>query len=238
MPYALHRMRALITAWRATVSFYNELLFSMVLCLLWWATGGIFVGLAVFVGYVLLAGGLRSPFWLAPLIAIPAGPANVALASAARQVARDLRVDRGYFWDGFRTHWRRALALYAVAMAIMALLLLNIQFYAFQSAGLLQALAILWVYLAALWCAATLCLPAILAGLKGPTLPGALRTAALLAFANPFYGFVLVLLALLLTAVSVVLVLPLLLAWPFLMALLGEHALMLLVERAGKAGAR
>jgi uncharacterized membrane protein YesL len=231
-------MRAVITAWRATVSFYNELLFSMVLCLMWWATGGIFAGLAIFVGYALLASGLRSPFWLAPLIAIPAGPANVALANAARQVARDRHVDRGFFWDGFRTHWRRALALYAVAMAIMALLLLNIQFYASQGAGLLQALAILWAYLAVLWCAAMLCLPAVLASLKGPTLTGALRTVALLAFANPLYGLVLVLLALLLTALCIVLVIPLPLAWPFLMALLGEHALMLLVERAGKKGAR
>ena len=235
-PFGYPIMRAILTGWRSLASYYNELFFSLGLCLLWWATGGIFLGLAVFVGYMLLAGGMHAPFWLAPLFAIPTGPANVALASTARQVARDLHVDRGFYWDGFRAYWRQALAVYAVAMAIMALLLLNIQFYAFQSANLLRAVAALWVYLTVLWFAATLCLPAVLVGLKAPTLWGALRTVAVLAFANPLYAFVLALLTLLLTALSTALALPLLLAWPVIVALLGEHSLMLFVARAGKKG--
>ncbi len=230
-------MRAFLTGWRALASYFNSLFFSSGLSLLWWATGGIFVGVAIFVGYALLASGLSSPFWLAPLIAIPAGPASAALASAARQVARDLHVDRGFFWDGFRSYWRRALALHAVAMAIMALILFNIQFYASRNASVLRAFAVFWVCLAVLWFAATLCLPAVLVGLKEPTLLGALRTAAVLAFANPLYAFVLVFLALLVTAVSTLLVLPLPFAWPVIMALLGEHSLMLVMERVGKKGA-
>ncbi|MCU0507025.1 MAG: hypothetical protein MUC34_01250, partial [Anaerolineae bacterium] len=66
--------------------------------------------------------------------------------------------------------------------------------------------------------------------------PGVLRSykmAALATFANPLFAALLVLLALILTAVSVALPVLVLLIWPALMALMGEHGLRLLLQRAG-----
>jgi hypothetical protein len=69
--------------------------------------------------------------------------------------------------------------------------------------------------------------------LEKPSLWHTLRLAALGTFANPLFSVLLLLVAFGLTAISVVLVVLVLIAWPALIALLGEHALRLMLERAG-----
>ncbi len=224
-------MRAFRTVWQALVSFYNELILLVTISLLWWVTGGIFVGLAVLIAWVGLQTGMAN--WFAPLAAIPAGPATAALANVARQAARDLRVDRTFYWEGFRAYWRRALACMAISMAILSVLMLNVQFYAPQPNSLLKVFAIFWDYLVVLALAALLYLFPVLVGLKEPAVGTALKTAAVLALANPLYSALLILLAIVLTAVSIALAVLLPLAWPAVIALLGEHSLMLFVERSG-----
>ena len=224
-------MRAFIVVWRALVSFYNELFFLIGMSLLWWLTGGIFVAAAILLGWPLAT--VSGAWWLAPLLAIPAGPATAALAHVARRVAREERVDRSFFWEGFRLYWRRALILNAISMAILALLCLNLIFYSGISISFLQALTILWLYLIIFWLAALLTLFPMLAALTEPKVWIALRTTALMTFANPLFSVLLLLLAVVLTALSVILVILLPLAWPALMALLGEHALKLVLEKVG-----
>ncbi|MCX6031385.1 MAG: DUF624 domain-containing protein [Chloroflexi bacterium] len=227
-------MRAFVVAWRAIVSFYNELFFLIGMSLLWWLTGGIFVAAALVLGWPLaMVGG---PWWLAPLLAIPAGPATAALTHVARRVAREERVDRSFFWEGFRLYWRKALALNAISMVILALLCLNLLFYARLTSSFLQALSFLWLYLIVFWLSAQLYLFPMLIALKEPRIWAALRTTAVIAFANPIFSILLLILALALTALCVVLAILVPLAWPALMVLLGEHALKLLLERAGIKG--
>jgi uncharacterized membrane protein YesL len=224
-------MRAFSVTWRACVSFYNELFFLVGTNLLWWITGGIFVGAAVVLGWPLLQ--VNGPWWLAPVLAIPAGPATAALAYAMRQVARDLHVDRGFLWEGFRLYWRKALGLNAISMAVLSMLFLNLLFYISQRNTLLQALTFLWLYLIVFWFSVQLYLFPILVGMEQPSVLGALRMAAILAFANPLFSILLCVIAILLTGLSVALAILLLLAWPAVMTLLGEHSLMLFMERLG-----
>ena len=120
-------MRAFLVAGRALRSFLGELTFLVGMSLLWFATGGIAVIVAVLVGYPLAMTG--GPWWLAPLLAIPIGPATAALAVVARRCAADLRVTRTFYLDGLRTYWRPALGFSAIGMAVLALLLMNIIFY-------------------------------------------------------------------------------------------------------------
>ncbi len=76
-------MRAFLVVWRSLVSFYNELFLLLGVNLLWWLTGGFLVGLmAILAWFMLQIGG---PWWLAPLLAIPAGPATAALANVMRR---------------------------------------------------------------------------------------------------------------------------------------------------------
>jgi uncharacterized membrane protein YesL len=213
------------------VSFYNEMFLLIGLSLFWWITGGIFVGLAWVAALTLFQAG--GPWWMAPLLAIPAGPANAGLAAVVRQAARELQVDRSVYLDGLRQHWRRALVVNAISMTILSLLCLNTLFYLSQPALWVRALAFLFGYLVLFWLSAQLYLFPALAGLHQPSVRGALRIAATAVFANPFFSLVLLLIAAALTAFSVVLAILILLAWPALMALLGEHSLKLFVERVG-----
>jgi uncharacterized membrane protein YesL len=113
-------------------------------------------------------------------------------------------------------------------------MLLNLQFYMGQASLPLQIFGFFWLYLIVLALAAQLYLFPVLVALKEPTVATALKTAGILALANPFYSLLAVILILLLTGLSVALAVLLLLAWPAVIALFGEHALMLFMERSGE----
>jgi len=226
-------VRAFLVTWRAIRSYYEDLFLLVGMSGLWWITGGVFVGAAAILGWPLLQ--IGGPWWLMPLVTIPAGPATAALANVARRAAHEQHVDRSYFWEGLRTYWRRALALSAISMALLSLLLLNVLFYLAQPNALLRATVVLWLYLVVAWLSAQIYLYPVLIGLEQPTVLNTLRTSIMLVFANPLFSIVLVVLAIALTALSVGLTILLLLAWPALMLLMGEHALKLMVERMGDA---
>jgi len=224
-------VRAFVVAWRSLVTFYNELFFLVGINLIWWATGGIFVLAMVLLGWPLFVAG--GPWWLAPLVAIPAGPATAALAVVARRCARDIHVDRSYYWDGFRKYWKQALGISAIGMGGLALLLLNLLFYLGQDNTVLKVVAFLWLYIIIFWLAMQIYIYPVLISLEKSTVLGALKTAALAAFANPLYSLLLLVVAIVLTVVSVVLAMLVLFAWPALMVLLGQHSLRLFLERVG-----
>jgi uncharacterized membrane protein YesL len=233
-------MRAFTVAFRALVSYYNELFLMLAASLLWWVTGGVFAGLALAMAWTALGitgqanlplQDATNPFWLMPLLAIPAGPATAGLAYLARPVARDLHADRSMFFEGFRTYWKQALALSAIAMVVLALLLLNLFFYVSRESPFFQAFSLFWALLTVFWLSVGLYLYPVLVGLKEPGVVATLKTSVAVAFANPVFSLLLVVIAVLLSVVSVFVAILLLLAWPAVIALLGEHGLKLLVER-------
>lgn len=223
-------MRAFLVAGWALRSFFNELTFLAAMSLLWFITGGIAVILAVLLGLALAMSGI---WWLAPLLAIPIGPATAALAVVARRCAADVRVNRSFYFDGLRTYWRPALGLSAIGMAVLALLLMNISFYVSRSSGFVQGLSLIWGYLLLLWLSIQFYAYPILVRMEKPAALAALRTAVLGALANPLFSMVLLLLAAVFSALSVLTIIFFFLVWPALMALLGEHAFRLFLARAG-----
>jgi len=224
-------MRAFGVAWRAIIAFYNELFLLMMISLLWWVTGGIFVALAALFGWWLLSA--NGPWWIAPLIALPCGPATAALAVVTRRCAQELRVDRGFYFDGLKTFWRQALALSALGAAGMATLALNLIFYSLQQNPLLQALTFLWAFLSLLWLSAQLYVYPILVSMESASVMAALRLAVAAALANPLFSFLVVVQAGVLTLISLMLPILLPLAWPALISLLGVESLRLFLRRAG-----
>jgi len=228
-------MQAIKITWRSLVSFYEALLVQIGVSILWWITGGVFAGAAAWLAWAMLRSG--GPWWFVPLLAIPAGPATAALASVTFQTSRDLNAGVDLFWAGFRTHWRRALAVNALSMVILALIFLNLVFYRAQSNTILHVFSYFWVYLGFSWITMQIYLFPVLAGMEQPVVSGALKIAAVMAFANPFYSIVLLVLAALLTGLSIGLVILLLVAWPAVMSLMGQHSLKMFVEQAAAKGA-
>lgn len=224
-------MRAFSVAWRALVSLYEDLFFLIGMSLLWWITGGIFVAGAAGLGLAFFTSG--GPWWIAPVVAIPAGPATVALAAVCRRIIRSQPHDRLDYLDALKRDWKRGLALSAVAMIVLALILLNAIFYLFQANEVLRFFAIVWIYLAVFWLGMQFFLYPFYAALEEPGVLRAYKMAALATFANPLFAALLLLVALILTALCIALPVLALLVWPALMALLGERGLRLLLVRAG-----
>lgn len=224
-------MRAFSIAWRALAGLYADLFFLIGMSLLWWLTGGFLVGVAAAVALSLFAAG--GPWWIAPLIAIPAGPATVALAAVGRRVARRRPVDRLEYTDALKRDWKRALGLSAVGMIALTLALLNAIFYLLQTNTVLRLVSVAWLYITIFWLSMQFYVYPFFAALEQPSVLRSYKMAALAAFANPLFSTLLLLLAAALTAVSIALPVIVLLVWPALMALMGEHALRLLLQRAG-----
>lgn len=224
-------MRAFLVAWWALRSFIGEMIFWVGMSLLWFATGGIAVIVAVLIGWPLVETG--GWWWLAPLLAIPIGPATAALAVVARRCAADVRVTRTFYMDGLRTYWRPALGLSSIGMVVLALLLMNIAFYANRPSGFALGLAFIWGYVLLFWLSVQFYAYPVLVRMEQPSVPGALRTAAFGELANPFFSIVLLLIAAAFLVLSALTVIFFLLIWPALMALLGEHSFRLFLARAG-----
>lgn len=224
-------MKAFKVAWRAVVSFYSELFFLIGLSLLWWATGGVFLGLAFVFGYMALS--TNGVWWIAPILAIPAGPAIIALAAVVRHCARDQHADRSQYFEAYKTQWKQGLALNAIGMVILSLLLLNLIFYLYQTTTLLRIFGIIWGYLTVFWLSVQLYVYPFFAALEKPTILSSLRMAALAVLANPLFSLLLLAFAGVMTAVNVALAVTMLIVWPALMALLGEHGLLLILQQTG-----
>ncbi len=225
-------MRAFLVAWWALRSFLGELTFLVGMSLLWFATGGIAVIAAVLVGWPLAVMG--GPWWLAPLLVIPIGPATAALAVVARRCAADLRVTRTFYFDGLRAYWRPALGLSAIGMAVLALLLMNITFYASRPNGFMQGLTLIWGYLLAVLAERSVLRvpdPGAHGEAERPwahcarlySAPWPIRSSRSFWCSSPRCSPVL----------GVLTVIFFFLIWPALMALLGEHAFRLFLARAG-----
>jgi hypothetical protein len=223
-------LKAFSIAWRALVSYYDEFFFLIGMSLLWWATGGIFVGAALVIGWILLTAG--GPWWLAPLLAIPAGPASAAMANVARQIARELYANRTVYFEGLRGYWRQALAVSAIGMVLLSLLLLNVAFYASQHTTLMWAITFFWAYLSAFWILVQIYQYPVLVGMETPKIFGLLRISLAIVFANPIFSILLLAAAAVLTGICLLLAVTLFVAWPAVMILLGEHSVKFYVERA------
>jgi uncharacterized membrane protein YesL len=222
-------MRAFLVTWRSLLSVYNELFLLIGMSLLWWLTGGFFLALAVLVGWPMLY--IGGPWWLAPIIAIPVGPATAALAHVTHRVARELRADRSFFFEGFREYWKRALGVSAILAVVTSVLTLNLLFYVSRPEPFVQALSLLFILLIVYWFSVQIYAFPILVGMKEPSVLGTIKMALVMAFANPLFSVLLVVIAALLTGLSIVLAVLVVLIWPAMMLLLGSHSLKLVVER-------
>ncbi len=142
-------------------------------------------------------------------------------------------MNRTFYFDGLRTYWRPALRLSAIGMTVLALLLMNITFYASRPSGFVQGLTLIWGYVLVFWLSVQFYAYPILVRMEKPAALGALRTAILGAFANPIFSIFLLLIAAVFTVLGLLTIVFFFLVWPALMALLGEHAFRLFLARAG-----
>ncbi|MCX7707745.1 MAG: hypothetical protein N2204_07035, partial [Anaerolineae bacterium] len=90
-----------------------------------------------------------------------------------------------------------------------------------------------FVVLLAYWLAGQIYAFPILVALKQPGVIPALKTAAMMAFANPLFSVLILMMAAVLSGLCVILAILLLIVWPGIVVMLGTHALKLVLEVAG-----
>lgn len=175
---------------------YNELFLMVILSLLW---------------------------WLAMVTVVASAPATTALAHIGYRIARERRVDFDFAKETFRKHFWLGWRIGIVGLVSLIVVVGNMLFY-LQLEGWLQGLAFFFLYLLTAWVTIFLYGFAMVSAMDAPTMRAALRNALLMTFANPIFSFILALALILLAGLSVILILPLLLA-PGLIAIIGGRAL-------------
>lgn len=158
------------------------------------------------------------------LTALGPSPAAAGLACLTRQLAHEELFEFQLLWAGVARLWQRAMALWLLNVAGFAVLIANVGFYFASEHLALRAVGAVFLWLTLFWFAVQLLVPALLIEQANRPLWSVLRNAAVVTVAHPLFAAVLLLAALLASALAAVLAIltPMVLgAW---LSLLGARA--------------
>lgn len=131
--------------------------------------------------------GLSLLLALSLLLILPAPAVAAGLAVVARRMAREERVNFDFFKEGVRAYARLSYLVLGVWLAVLALLVINVWFYAQMDGSLFRVISFTWLYLGLLWLALLPHLLPTLLELQAPTVWLVFRNTALLLFSAPLY---------------------------------------------------
>ena len=142
-------------------------------------------------------------FWLLPI-------ATGALCFVANQVVRGNAVGWGTFATGLRRYWLKSMIVAAISLVVLALIAVNIQFYAvvLQGAWTLFAVSI-WFILGIYWLIVQIYWFPMLLELENEKVLLSLRNALALPLVTPGFSVTVFLALVLLAVLSIVLTVPL-----------------------------
>jgi len=177
---------------------------------------------------------LSVAWWAGTLLVVTAPLTNTGLHKVANRIANYKRVDMSFFWEGARTHVGKGVLLFLIIILAPPLILFSFSFY-LQGGGwqLLFAVVMGWLLLFGLM-AAQYFYPLFWQQDK-PSLRLILRNSFVLALRHPLYSILMVFFQIALFVLSIVLVVPILLFFPGMMALAQNHALVGLLQEMGMA---
>lgn len=206
--------RALAVTWFAVRALYDELFLMGAMGFIWFLVA---FALPYGVFYLVSLTGITWLTILAVIISlIPLPPTTGALYSVAIHIAREERIEFGYFWAGFKTHFWQSWKIGLLALLGIAILVVDVTFYlgseniAFKVVGFI----VLWALL--FWALIQIYLMPLSLIQEDPRLKIMLKNAGLLTLAFPLYGMTILVVTALVTVLSVVLVILLATVWmPF-----------------------
>lgn len=138
------------------------------------------------------------------------------------------------FIDGVKLYWWRAILWILGNVLVTVLLAANVLFYARVQTSWSAIVAGLFVALFIVWVAVQIYFWPLMLSQEQPKLLMAWRNAFFLILANPFYAFFIGSFVILLLGLSIGLTLPFVLMGMTLQGLLGNNAVLTLLERLGK----
>jgi uncharacterized membrane protein YesL len=215
--------RALRVAWFAIRVTYDEFFALSGMGFLWFLMAvvlpyGVFLLTASFSPWPALSIALTA----ISLILLP--PATAALFNAAWYLAHEKRLEFAYFWQGFKEYFGSSWKVSGIMLVALLVLVADLYFF-FQSQGTLMAIlgfVMLWVIL--VWIAIQIYLYPLLIALEEKKVGQIFKNAAQLTGAFPLFSLLMLVAALLGTALSVVTFVPIATVWMPFIAILFSRA--------------
>jgi len=162
---------------------------------------------------------------LAALSLIPAPPATAALFDVTWYLAHERRIEFGYFWRGFKEYFGWSWKVTGVLIVALAVLLADVYFFFRAQGALSVVLSIVMLWALLFWLAIQVYLYPLLIALEEKRVGLMFKNAAQLVMAFPLFCLLMLLVALVLTALSVLLVgVPFATFWMPMIALLFSRA--------------
>lgn len=173
-------------------------------------------------------------WWVGTLLVVTAPMTAIGLHHVANRIANYKRVEMSFFWEGARSNVGKGVLLFLLVLLAPPLMAFSISFY-LDSGSWLLLLAVLlgWVLLLALM-AGQYFYP-LFWQQEQPALGLIVRNGFVLAVRHPFFSILMLLFQLVLVILSTLLVVPIVLLLPGMIALAQNHALTGLLQDMGLA---
>jgi len=148
-------------------------------------------------------------FWLLLCLPVVTAPASfAALYYVAEMASRGKGIHAHDFWDGFRQYLGKGSLLGLIDLGLIVVLAVNLFFYSQLQSSLGSIVCVAWGVLAVFWAMVQVYLFPMLVVQIEPKIGWALRNAVMLSAAQPAFTFLVTLEALLVIAMTGILILP------------------------------
>jgi uncharacterized membrane protein YesL len=215
--------RALGVTWFATRALYDEL-FPMAGMGLIWFTVAIVIPYGVF--YLTSLTSVIALMIVGVLLSlIPVPPITGALYYVASLIAREKRIEFGYLWQGFKSHFGLSWKIGGVILVSAIILVIDISFYFGSDNIVFSVIGFLGLWAVLFWLAIQIYLFPLSFIQEDKSLRLILKNASLLTLAYPVFALGILIVTVLATALSALLVFILLATlWMPFVAILNSRA--------------
>lgn len=193
--------------WRVLKALWDELFTIVIISVLWW--GG-------------------------AILIVTAAPATAGVNGATNRIANYKRTGVEFFWSEAKRFPGKSWAMFGGIIVVLALIILNISFYA-NAQGWWRYVTVIWVWALLFFLMMAQYLFPLMSQQTEPDLRMALRNAAVLSLKAPFYAFLSLIFQLVLFALCFLLLAPIILLWPGLASLSANIFLVGLLQEMGLA---
>ncbi len=173
--------------------------------------------------------------WLFSALTIIGLPVTTAgMYYVTNRVAHGKTFHFADFIEGIKLYWWRSLLWFLANIVMILLFWMNVRFYPENFEGIWTIIVSgLWMALLAFWLGMQVYFWPLLIEQEQPKMLLAWRNCAYLILANPFYAFFVVAFSIVLFGISAALTLPLIFVGMALLGLLGNNAVLILLEKFG-----
>lgn len=216
------------TFWKSGKELFEELFVLAIANLLW-----ILINAPIALLLLLLSGaGLGITFILLMLGVLSFGPANMGLYVIAERITEGRTSSWRNFFEGLREYAVLSWKVYGLWMAVLIVILFNLQFYNLSGNLLLSLLSVVFLYFLIVWFGILIYIGPLIRLQTDKRIRTIARNAALMTFGRPIFTLVTLFLMVVITVTSIWLPILLILVTVAFLALWSFRATLTLIAEA------